>query len=272
MSGVVNNGARPTANTNRDTSEFTKQKEARAIAFYQNNLELADPALRQVNRPQRLSSSSSKTALQFARTTQISLTLQQQLAVSNPELFRITSNTEVYPPPAPGPPPPPPVIPTFLLIPKANYPGIATDGTVSFYLGGTVRVQCGSVFIGSSQWGPHQLFDGIVTEYDFIADATGTQFLTLTFPVPVFVKQIFFIPRAQLTNLPTTINMLVDGVSSGSYTQTTVSNAIGFNSPVYSGAGFYIQPNKSGTVWRFNLLPADSYIGFGEMELWGYPV
>jgi hypothetical protein len=272
MSGIVNNPSRPTANTNKDTSEFIKQKEARALAFYQNNLELADPALRQVNRPQRLSSSSSKTTLQFARTTQLSITLQQQLAITNPELFKITSNTLVYPPSAPAPPPPPPVIPTFLLIPKANYPSISYDGTVSFYLGGTVRVQCASLFAGSYQWGPHFLFDGIVTDYDFVSDVPSSQYLILTFPVPVYIKQIFMIPRIQGAGLPTTINVKVDNVTSGSYTQTTVSNALGLNSPVFNGMGFYMQPNKSGTVWRFDFLPIDNYLSVGEMELWGYPV
>ncbi len=108
MSGITNNNTPPTANTNRDQNELIQQKGARAIAFYQNNLELADPLQLQINRPQQLGSSSLRSALQYARTTQISLTLQQQLAILDPSQFRITVNPAVYPPGPTGP-----VIPPF---------------------------------------------------------------------------------------------------------------------------------------------------------------
>ncbi len=98
MSGITNNNTPPTANTNRDNNELTQQKSARAVAFYQNNLELADPLQLQINRPQQLGSSSARSALQYARTTQISLTLQQQLATLDPAQFRITTNPNFYPP------------------------------------------------------------------------------------------------------------------------------------------------------------------------------
>ncbi len=101
MAGITNNNTPPTANTNRDLNELTQQKSARALAFYQNNLELADPLQLQINRPQQLGSSSARSALQYARTTQISLTLQQQLATLDPAQFRITVNPSVYPP-SPG--------------------------------------------------------------------------------------------------------------------------------------------------------------------------
>jgi hypothetical protein len=100
MAGVTNNNTPPTANTNRDQNELIQQKSARAFAFYQNNLELADPLQLQVNRQQTLGSSSLRSALQYARTTQLSLTLQQQLAVLDPSQFRITVNPSVYPPPS----------------------------------------------------------------------------------------------------------------------------------------------------------------------------
>ncbi len=98
MSGITNNNTPPTANTNRDNNELTQQKSARALAFYQNNLELADPLQLQINRPQQLGSSSARVALQYARTTQLSVTLQQQLATLDPSQFRITSNPTFYPP------------------------------------------------------------------------------------------------------------------------------------------------------------------------------
>ncbi len=101
MSGITNNNNPPSANTNRDATELTQQKSARAIAFYQNNLELADPLQLQINRPRQLTSSSARAALQYARTTQLSLTLQQQLATLDPAQFRITTNLSVYPLPGP---------------------------------------------------------------------------------------------------------------------------------------------------------------------------
>lgn len=97
MAGITNNNRPPTANTNRDQNEATQQKAARAIAFYQNNLELADPRQFQLNRPQQLGSSSARSALLYGRTTQLSLTLQQQLAILDPSQFRITVNPAVYP-------------------------------------------------------------------------------------------------------------------------------------------------------------------------------
>ncbi len=99
MSGITNNNTPPTANTNRDATELAQQKSARAVAFYQNNLELADPLQLQINRPQQLGSSSARSGLLYGRTTQLSLTLQQQLATLDPSQFRITSNPRVYPPP-----------------------------------------------------------------------------------------------------------------------------------------------------------------------------
>ncbi len=99
MSVVTNNNTPPTANTNRDNNELTQQKDARALAFYQNNLELADPLQFQINRPRSLGSSSVRSALQYARTTQLSLTLQQQLAVLDPAQFRISVNLSLYPTP-----------------------------------------------------------------------------------------------------------------------------------------------------------------------------
>jgi hypothetical protein len=98
MAGITNNNTPPTANTNRDQNELIQQKSGRAYAFYQNNLQLADPLQLQVNRPQQLGFSSARSALQYARTTQLSLTLQQQLAILDPSQFRITVNPSVYPP------------------------------------------------------------------------------------------------------------------------------------------------------------------------------
>lgn len=99
MAGVTNNNTPPTANTNRDQNELTQQKSGRAIAFYQNNLELSDPRQFQINRPQKIGSSSTRSALLYGRTTQLSITLQQQLAALDPSQFRITVNPSLYPPP-----------------------------------------------------------------------------------------------------------------------------------------------------------------------------
>lgn len=87
---------RKSANTNRSMTEFIKQREGRAIAFYYNSAELADPEGKQLNRPRRFTSSSAKNVLQFGRTTQISLTTQTTLAATNPQ-FAIIRNPILFP-------------------------------------------------------------------------------------------------------------------------------------------------------------------------------
>ena len=84
-------------NANKDSTELTKQREARALSFYANQLELGDPTGLVVNRSLRGIQSSQVTQLRSARTTQLSLTLMQQLASTNSQ-FTIIRNPTVYTP------------------------------------------------------------------------------------------------------------------------------------------------------------------------------
>jgi hypothetical protein len=83
------------------------------------------------------------------------------------------------------------------------------------------------------------------------------------------------VPRGIGTGaFPASATVVIDGASSGTTTQNTVSNALGLRSPVYSGVGIFIEPKKSGTVWRFNFPqpPTDSVMTMGEIEFYGYVV
>lgn len=85
------------SNTNRDSIEYTKQKQGRAIAFYANQMELGDPMALVINRPKRVAVASQATILKFGRNTQLSLTTMQTLASIDPQ-FAITSNPKIYKP------------------------------------------------------------------------------------------------------------------------------------------------------------------------------
>lgn len=54
--------------------------------------------------------------------------------------------------------------------------------------------------------------------------------------------KIFLVPRSLNDSFPTTVTVLVDGTTIGTYTATTISNANGMTIS-YSGTGYYIRPN-----------------------------
>lgn len=98
MGDLTRNPARaPTTNTNTDQTEYIRQRQGRANAIYFNILELADPLNKQKNTPKSIQSNTMRLALQHGRVTQLSLTLQQQLAITNPEIFKIIVNPTLYP-------------------------------------------------------------------------------------------------------------------------------------------------------------------------------
>ncbi len=102
MSDPTRNPARaPTTNTNTDMTEFARQKQGRANAFFFNGLELADPDNKQKNTPKSVKSNDFKLTLLNGRLTQLSLTLQQQLATTLPEQYKVNPLPSLYPPVSP---------------------------------------------------------------------------------------------------------------------------------------------------------------------------
>ncbi len=102
MSDPTRNPSRaPTTNTNTDMTEFARQKQGRANAFFFNGLELADPANKQKNTPKSVNSSAFRLSLLNGRLTQLNLTLQQQLATTIPEQYKVNSLPSLYPTPSP---------------------------------------------------------------------------------------------------------------------------------------------------------------------------
>ena len=102
MSDPTRNPARaPTTNTNIDMTEFARQKQGRANAFFFNGLELADPENKQKNTPKSVKSNDFKLTLLNGRLTQLSLTLQQQLAMTIPEQYKVNPLPSLYPPASP---------------------------------------------------------------------------------------------------------------------------------------------------------------------------
>lgn len=101
MSDPTRNASRlPTANTNTDHTELARQREGRANAIFFNGLELADPDNKQKNTPKRVVSNQFRLNLLNGRLTQISLTLQQELANSNFPQFQIQRLPSLYSPPS----------------------------------------------------------------------------------------------------------------------------------------------------------------------------
>ena len=84
-------------NTNKDMTEYIKQRQGRAIAFFENQLELGDPKSAVLNRPRRGRTQTDRVAVVSGRTTQLSLTRMIELAQSDPSAFRIIQNPVVYP-------------------------------------------------------------------------------------------------------------------------------------------------------------------------------
>ncbi len=82
-------------------TEFARQKQGRANAFFFNGLELADPENKQKNTPKSVKSNDFKLTLLNGRLTQLSLTLQQQLATTIPEQYKVNPLPSLYPPASP---------------------------------------------------------------------------------------------------------------------------------------------------------------------------
>ncbi len=102
MSDPTRNPSRaPTTNTNTDMTEFARQKQGRANAFFFNGLELADPDNKQKNTPKAVKSNAARLSLLNGRLTQLSLTLQQQLSQTNLPQFQISRLPSLYPRPGP---------------------------------------------------------------------------------------------------------------------------------------------------------------------------
>ena len=221
MSGITNNNTPPTANTNRDSTELTQQKSARAVAFYQNNLELADPRQLQINRRQTLGSSSARAALQYARTTQISLTLQQQLAALDPAQFRITRNPSFYPPP-----PPRDLLPTDILPPRVWLD--AADSTNFNFVFGTSNIttwldKSGNGFHANAFNSP--TYDAVNKRVNFNG---SSQYMTnLNFSLNLQQRSLFFV--IQQTGNPgqyAGIFPMIPNPTTGSDTGSTTSMSI----------------------------------------------
>lgn len=157
---------------------------------------------------------------------------------------------------------------SVLLIPKGTYTAITTSGSFPFNsaLGGSnVNFTGGDTYSGSTSWGPQQLFDNKRTDYDWCSIGSS-QFGQFVFPKSVNISKIFIVPRSQGDQFPSSVTLKVDGVTIGTYTTKSISQADGLGI-IYSGNGHYIQPNILGTTWRLEF-PATSYIG--ELEFWGY--
>ncbi len=84
-------------NTNKDMNEYIKQRQGRAIAFFENQLELGDPKSLVLNRPRKGRSQTDRLAIVSGRTTQLSLTRMLELAELDPAAFRIIQNPITYP-------------------------------------------------------------------------------------------------------------------------------------------------------------------------------
>jgi hypothetical protein len=158
-------------------------------------------------------------------------------------------------------------IASSLLIPKGVYTPITTSGNFPFNPslgGGQVGFTGESTYSSSTIWGPHSLFDNTKTSYDWCSSGPS-QFGQFAFPRSVSMNKIFIVPRTQGDSFPSSVTLVVDGVTVGTYSQTSISQADGLEMN-YSGTGFYIQPNVSGTTWKL-VFTSTTYIG--EIEFWG---
>jgi hypothetical protein len=125
------------------------------------------------------------------------------------------------------------------------------------------------------QWGAHQLFDDNRTNYDWVVEGTsGTDIShAFTFPMNVFVSSIYIIPRNITDSNPSGVKLYVDNILVGSYTSTTLTYGVTGQYINYSGEGYAINCNTTGTVWRlvYTIPSGISYVSVGELEFWGYP-
>ncbi len=84
-------------NTNKDTSSYIKEKQAKAAAFYSNTIELSDPLNRLRNRPRFLGDGSQRFVVEKGRALGVNLTQHLELSQTN-RLYAIIRPTSVYPP------------------------------------------------------------------------------------------------------------------------------------------------------------------------------
>lgn len=132
--------------------------------------------------------------------------------------------------------------------------------------GGSITYTGSDVFASSSTWGPQQAFDNIRTDYDW-ATSGNPPFGQFVFPRAFTMTKIFIVPRNQQDNFPATFTLIVDTVTIGTYSNTSVSAAQGL-SVSFTGTGFYVQPNVRGTTWRIEFPNGAAWIG--EIEFYGY--
>ena len=159
-----------------------------------------------------------------------------------------------------------------LLIEQKTYPASTTSATFDFNAalgGGTVGFTGHATYNNSTSWGPHQLHNAARSNNDWadLSGDTSQKFGEWTFPQAVLVDKIFIVPRNQNDQFPTSVTVIVDGVSQIVATSSAgISQADGLVT-AYSGFGYYIQPDLVGTVWRLEFPTAKTYIG--EIEFHG---
>lgn len=162
----------------------------------------------------------------------------------------------------------PPGTPELLIV-KGTYPATTTTGSFDFISGGSVGFTGHEVFSGAGIWGPQQLFDNTRSNFDWCSfgDTTNT-FGQWVFPVSVTVTDIFIVPRLQNDNFPTQVEVVVNGTVVDTYTPTTITYGVSGQYIDYTGTGYKITLNETGTTWRLNFNQTNVYIG--EIEFWGY--
>jgi hypothetical protein len=162
------------------------------------------------------------------------------------------------------------VIPTTVrLINLGTGSGGPTSGSFtlnSLVGGGTGTFTNSDVFMSDGTWGMAQCFDGARSGYDLYM-TQNPNFMELVFPRGLMVTKIFLVPREQQDAFPSSLTLKANGTLVGTYTSTTVSQALGMGIG-FTGTGFYIQPDRIGTTWRFDF--TSTPVSFGEIEFWGY--
>jgi len=132
--------------------------------------------------------------------------------------------------------------------------------------GGTGTFTNSDTFMSSGQWGMAQCFDGARSDYDLYM-TQNPNFMELVFPTALMVTKIFLVPRNQGDGFPSSLTLKANGSLVDTFTPTTVSQSLGMGIS-YSGTGYYIQPARIGTTWRFDF--TSTPVSFGEIEFWGY--
>lgn len=165
---------------------------------------------------------------------------------------------------------PPKPIPTFVLINKNTYQTILTGGNLPFYNGGSVTLSTTGAL--GNRWYAGYMFDGTTSEDGFAFNTGGSPSITVSFPVSVYVTKIFMIGRGSGSGIPPAATLTIDNVASGTTAKGIVYNELGLVSPVFTGEGIYIQPNKVGRVWKLTFASQAFYQVIDELEFQGYAV